>query len=528
MKWLLVILAACGGKSEPFDPGTGTETDTEPPTTTDVPTTVPTTEDTDVPTDPPDPCGMAPGMAVLTADVARPWHENEVEIAVTLSQAATLAVQCTLQADPTEIHLVESAATATDHTVRIAGLLGGTTYDCVAAPVCPTVDGEPLAFTIETQPANPILPNTKVVGTGGGTEYILANHSDDCAWKTQRLVIFDRMGRSRWWYSTPEWVGPSVEFRYHGLNQLQWGGGWEANSDGRPRKLDLFDGQVYDSALAMPDVGDSEYHHDGKQLADGRLLTLEEVEVRGGDGDWFTGFQVRRVDPVTNLVDFTYDSQRAVDEGHLPEGFGDAWHANWMDIAIVDGREVLAVSFCFLQQVAFVDVATGDWLGLFGANQDFSLTDAGGAPLGPDGFSQCQHGLEFTGSELLVYDNGVNRGASRASEYSLDFTTFEAVRLWTWTEPDWYESTLGDVDYLPSGNILVGMGHAECFSSNPGDNTTIVEIDPVAGAKLWEMKYTVKGEMAYRADFADACTLFANAAYCPEVATRLAELALAF
>ncbi|MBA2321287.1 MAG: aryl-sulfate sulfotransferase [Deltaproteobacteria bacterium] len=522
MSWLWLLACAGSGDVQVTPPADTTETSPPP---TDI---VPTTETGTSTPEPPGPCESAAGLNVVSATVTQPWHENEARLDVVLSQSATVAVQCALSDDPTEIHLAESGIADTAHMLRLSGLLAEHTYDCLAAPVCPTQEGEPLAFVLETPAANPDLPRTRVEGVGGGTEYVLANNSDDCNWENQQLVVFDRDGRSRWWYQPPAWVGPSVEFRYHGMDRFEWGGGWEANANGRPRQVSLFDGEIYDSALAMPDFDTSEYHHDGKQLADGRLLTLEEVEVRAGGGDSFTGFQVRRIDPVTNLVDFTYDSQRAFDEGHLPRGDGDVWHANWVDIGTVNGAEVLAVSFCFLWEVGFIDVATGEWLGTFGEDGDFSLTDASGAPLGADGFSQCQHGLEFTGTELLVYDNGNGRGYSRASEYSVDLTTLDAVQNWTWTEPDWWETTLGDVDYLPSGNVLVGMGHADCFSSNPGDHTTIAEIDPFAGDRVWQLQYANSGDMAYRADFADACSLFANAKYCPAVGDRLTTLAPAF
>lgn len=173
-----------------------------------------------------------------------------------------------------------------------------------------------------------------------------------------------------------------------------------------------------------------------------------------------------------------------------------------------------------------IDVASGDFLWSFGAGQDFDLFDAGGAPLGADAFMSCEHGLQYTPDDrLLVYDNGENRGYSRASAYQLDPANLEATLLWTWTESDWFETTLGSIDELPSGNVLIGAGHAQCFSSNPGDPTTVLEVDPVSGEKVWELKYTDIGVMAYRADWADPCALFANAKYCPAVGERLSTLA---
>jgi hypothetical protein len=60
--------------------------------------------------------------------------------------------------------------------------------------------------------------------------------------------------------------------------------------------VDLFAGELVDAGDWLPDLADSEFHHDGYALPDGRLLTLEAVTVRG-DGPAFEGFRVRRIDP---------------------------------------------------------------------------------------------------------------------------------------------------------------------------------------------------------------------------------------
>jgi hypothetical protein len=473
-------------------------------------------DDDDDETSLPDPC--EPDAALqIEAEASQPWTSHELQVEVTLSVPASVAVACTLRSEPGEVHLVESAEAVTSHTLRMGGLLAEADYDCVAAAVCPA-SAEPSSFSVSTGPAAVGVIEVETTDYGGaGSEYVLFNQSQDCDYQYQRLNVTDRQGRLRWWYATPEWVGPSVEFRHHGDSLFEWGGGWDPNPRGRPRLVDLYDGELYDSASAMPDAAESDYHHDGKRLPDGRLLTLETEYVDG-----FDGFRIRRIDPETDLVDFEYRSQRAYEEGHLPRGWGgDPWHANWVDI--VD--EVLYVSLCNLSRIIAIDVATGELLWTFGEDGDFSLVDSSGEPL-DDGFTQCQHGLEFTEDDrLLVYDNGTGRGYTRVSEYQLDPATLSAERLWTWTEDDWWETTLGDADYLPDGRILVGAGHSDCFSSNPGDRTTILEIDPASGEKLWQLRYVERNLTAYRADWADPCELFANAAYCPEIGERLEELA---
>jgi len=434
-----------------------------------------------------------------------------------------------LDGDPDEVHLVESSTAATTHQLRLPGLLADATYDCAVAAVCPS-SAEPLRFTHTTRSGARAAPEVEipVAESGAGSEYILMNAAEDCDWELQYSLVFDRAGRVRWYYTLPEWVGPSIEFVYHGENRFAWGGGWEPNSLARPRLVDLYDGEVYDSAQGIPDYEQTQFHHDGKRVADGRWVTLEEVTVRGPSGSAFRGFQTRIVDPELDEVVMTYDSQRGIDEGHLPGGYDDAWHANWVDVVTQGDHQELLVNLCYEYLTLAVDAASGDWLWGFGRGGDFRLLDTEGRSLPDSEFPQCQHGLQRVGDRLLVYDNGFERGYSRAVEYTLDTTAMTATQNWTWTEDDWYETTLGSVDYLPSGHILVGAGHAECFSSNPGDRTTTLEFDPESGEKLWELRYAAVDEMAYRADWADPCELFANGKYCPEVAARAAALAPLF
>ncbi|MEZ4235819.1 MAG: aryl-sulfate sulfotransferase [Myxococcota bacterium] len=519
-----MILAAWLGchrdepSTSPTDPGVD-------PTDTATPGTSPWTSTTSTPTTPTTPpCEVDPDLAVTGIDVAPLRHGNEVAVTVSLSSPATAAVACRLRSDPSEVHLVEGTEAATEHALRFGGLLAGEAYDCVAAAVCPATSA-PEAFEVRTERPPDGLPAVTVTvdEPGAGAEYVLTNASPDEGWdEAQWMVVFDRDGRVRWWDRAPGGVGPSIEFRYHGDDRFVWGGGWGPNALGRPRVLDLYAGEIYDSASALPDVQSSAFHHDGKQLPDGRLLTLEQVTVYGTAGP-FDGFRVRRVDPASGLVDFEYDSQRAIDEGHLPSGTGDAWHANWVDI--VDN--VLYVSLCEARRVLAVDVPTGDWRWSFGVDGDLQVIGSLGQPLGDDAYPQCQHGIEYRGTDdhLLVYDNGVFRGYTRASEYRIDEAAGQAELVWTWSEPDWFETTLGDVDWLASGHVLVGACHAESFTSNRGDRTTILEVDPATGDKVWELQYDALHTMAYRSDAADPCALFANARYCDAVADRLAVLA---
>ncbi len=531
---------ACGsGKGIPVEPTDGADADADTDSDTDADTD--SDADTDADTDPSgdtggstvasgdtaaDPCGEGLG-GVAAVRVTTPYGPHEARIEVDLSAPATVAVACALDADPSEVHLVESRAAAGSHALDLAGLLADEAYTCTARAVCPAMPDRRTAALRTSAPTSraPRLDVT-VDQPGRGDEYLVTHLTQSCATRSNLGLVYDREGRPRFRYEdVPSSVGISIELRHLGGTRFSWGGGWSPSVAGRPREIDVFRGEVYDSSVGFADLATSLFHHDGYVTEDGRVLTLEEEPVTGRSGT-FRGFRVRRLDPVTNVVDFDYSSQRAFDEGHLPGGAGDVWHANAVQIREVGGQEVLYVSLCNAERIVAIDVPSGDWRWTFGEGGDFSVVDPAGRPVTRDPFPACQHGPETDGARFLVYDNGEGRNASRVVEYDLDEATRLATRNWTWTEPDWYETTMGDVEYLPSGHVLVTMAHGECFSSNRGDHTTFVEIDPATGAKLWDARYPEPSDTAYRGDWADPCALFANARFCAATRGRLAELSL--
>lgn len=465
-------------------------------------------------------CDDGTRAGVASVEVVPSFEAHETSFEVTLTSPDAVAVACTHTDDPDEVHLVESPMPSEVHTLQLTGLRASSTYDCRVVATCSRRSPEDVV--VQTREPDPLLPGIEVqtFDPRAGREYVLTNHNG----ASQRLLVFDREGHVRWRAQVPA-SGPSIEFHYHGGEDgFVWGGGWPPNSANRPRRLSVFGAEErYDTAAALGDWSSSPFHHDGKLLSDGRFLTLEEVD-NVGPTTTFRGFRVRRVDPVTATVDFDYDSQRAVDEGHLPEGPDDAWHANWVDVDPVDGEDVLFVSLCFLSQTVAIDVETGAWRWRFGPGGDFTLVDLEGVPLPDEAYPQCQHGLQKRGDRLLVYDNGWQRGHSRAAEYALDEESMTATLLWTWTEPEWFERSLGSVDWLADERVLVGMGHLG-WAGIEGDHSTIVEIDPTDGAKLWEARYATTQDLLYRASAADPCALFSNAAYCDAVRARLDDLA---
>jgi hypothetical protein len=95
---------------------------------------------------------------------------------------------------------------------------------------------------------------------------------------------------------------------------------------------------------------------------------------------------------------------------------------------------------------------------------------------------------------------------------------------WQWTEPNWWEGTLGDVDDLGNGRILVTEAHPECWSESPGDRSAIVEVERATGAVASRIELPGPEHAIYRSQRIEGCDVLARVAACPELADRVAEL----
>jgi hypothetical protein len=514
---VFVAFVACIGNE------TGDDSTPEPPITTPEPP--PTDTGTSLPTDtgtPVDPCGPDPAVDVVSA-VATPGRlKNQMVVTVGTSDPTDVAIRCTAASDPTDVHLLESPS-GTSHTFDLGGLLVEEHYDCLAAAVCPQGTSAPEAFSFDTLEApGTVVPAAvdidPVLGmTGAYTMFNVEPSSGSWDW----LHIVDPAGRTRWWHPIPNEPNMGLEARHHGGGLIVWGGGY--TSLGRVRQVDVFLGEVYDSATSLPDYASTIFHHDGKQIADGRILTLEAV-TDTIDVTSFEGFAVRLHDPATGELSWRYASEQALEAKELdPDDYwyGDPWHANWVDVIVENGADKLYMSLCGSYEIIKVDPVLGTIEWTFGAGEDFALVDTNGNPLSDSEFPSCQHGIEIIGDHLLVYDNGWERGESRIAEYDLDAVSMTATLLWTWTD-GWYTCCLGDADQLPNGRVLVNQA-----SFGYGWPTEIHEIDPLTGAVASTVTLRVS-DASYRAERLDGCELFANAAYCTTVADRVAELAPIF
>ncbi len=190
------------------------------------------TEETGDTSPPPEECPREEGLEITALEVGAPWTAHELSVDVITSAPAAVAVICTLDADPAERHLAESPEGTPPPPMRLAGLLPDATYSCEVAPTCPRLTGEPARFTHQTgsDPADMPRVTTRTWMGLASTEYILANQNDCWDVSTGLVTVYDRDGRPRWWYRTPDWVGPSIEFDHRGGTLFAWGGGWGPHS----------------------------------------------------------------------------------------------------------------------------------------------------------------------------------------------------------------------------------------------------------------------------------------------------------
>ena len=542
--WVLVLGLGCRGTipvGEPSDdkpiPTTSTTTqvtsstdDTSMSTTTTSSTTETSTTSTSTTTEtsttststttPEEPmCPEDPDLWITSLSSREGPIESQMALDITVSKDASLAVRCTANEDPDERHLFITGTRAT-HAIEFSGLLTDTTYLCDVAPVCPKHGDalESISFTTGLLPRD--LPAVDIESTEERSGYMLTHWTNDGACGGRGVTSwYDTDGHLRHWFDWTDidwWIGCDVEALMIDPETYVVGGG------GLPTSIvDLWDGLSYMTDLVDPGWW---YHHDGKEVFTGDLLTLESVDNNVGDM-WWEGFRLRLHDPLTGMLNWEWDSQHGVDQGALATGSGDVYHANWVDYIDGPSGPTGYVSLCTAYQIIAVDPVSNEVKWVFGPDGGFDLYDTAGNPLPDSEYTQCQHGLEMQGNRLLVYDNGWGRGYSRATEYELNPTERTATLLWTWTEPEWWEGSLGDVDYLDNGNVLITQAHPSCWAwEYPDDKSAVVEINPETGEVPWRATFTSTSDAIYRAELLDGCSVFHNTRHCDALAKRDASL----
>lgn len=426
---------------------------------------------------------------------------------VSLSEPAALAIRCTRDDEPSEVHLVESTTPAQEHVLRVQGLIAETDYSCVVAPV-----GEARSvptngtFTTGALPASIPSATAESNGTPGAAYTFMPHQRLVKGELSIRLILMDNDGLVRWYYPLPIPGYADMGAEYWGDGLFLWGGVSASDEGaGAPRLVSVSHEEVY--RADYPGAAELYYHHIAEKQPDGTVVTLVEADASDGEQEYY-GFEVHQVDVETDTLVWSWSLQRAVDDGTLTRG-----DANWAGIMTeADGSETMVVSLCEGFTIFGIDMDSGA--------VSWTLAPDGTLDLGDGDPPRCQHGLDVDGQKLLVYDNGA-QPTSRAVEYDIDVAAGTATETWSWTEDGWRELAWGDVDYLGEDRVVITKGHVGNWGEGP---TQIIELDRTDDTEIWRLSFTEEADAVYSADRIDGCELFAETSRCPSLAARLEEL----
>ena len=477
-------------------------------------------------TGPPSECDEAAGLSVLDALLDETAHSLARRLEATLSDEAALGITCTR--DGFDERLYWQTEPAVRHELDLFGFTSDSDYTCRVAPVCPTMAGPPVTVRFTTLPAPVDLTGMNVSShptlTTSGPPMVLLNTSPCGTPGGYYLALFDLDGTLRWYHRLTTINTNEIVAQYHGDGVIVWGGG--TSSDGAPHAIDLFGEDIV--AASWPGSASIVYTHEGRMLDDGRMLAFSWNE-NSLNGKVWQGFQLYVTEPGTHKLSWEWSSQTGVDAGMLPDGDADAYHGNWADIQTYkDGTERAYASLCYLSWVVAIDVASDELLWRFGPGGDFELQNPDGSPADAADWQECQHGVEINDDELLIYDNGSERGFSRVSIYTVDEAAMTATRDWTWTESGWSNPWLGDADYLPGERVSLTQATPSCFTDTGGLQNHITEVDKASGEVVWRGTLNDEDAVTYRSERSDTCDVMPLTRWCPEVAVIWEEAAAIF
>lgn len=259
--------------------------------------------------------------------------------------------------------------------------------------------------------------------------------------------------------------------------------------------------QVYDMTAAGP------WHHDAVPMPGGGMLTLSS-EKRTIEGEDVRGDTIVELDSSGNVV-WTWSSFEHLDttrypgglaRAQAPSGGGTDWtHAN--SVTYDEENDDILLSVRSQSWVVDIDHGTGDvrWIAGDDAGIDPGFDARFLTLLQGSWFSGQHAAMITTDGKLLVYDNrnetGGEQGKSRAVAYDLDLDAGTARQTFEYIAPK-YTSSLGDVDELAGGHVLVTAG-GPAGQESVDDTAHIVETDQ-QGQALWEL--AIKDTRIYQAE----------------------------
>ncbi len=247
------------------------------------------------------------------------------------------------------------------------------------------------------------------------------------------------------------------------------------------------------------------YHHEALLLPNGNTMMLANETMVNDDGDTLTGDKIIEKDASDTTV-WEWSSFEHLDTTRFPGSLSQIEKNSGLDwthsnaLFYIEDENTILLSVRSQSWVVKIDRYSGNILWIMG---DSAGTDASYQyndkfmSLTAGTWMANQHAPMISDAgEVLIYDNRNESGGaddmSRVVKFSINEPSMTATQTWEAISPK-YTSSLGDVDELSNGNIMMCSG-------GPGSESQayIVEVTPDASAEtVWQMSIATS---VYRAE----------------------------
>ena len=421
--------------------------------------------------------------SVVLSVSAHPENTLMAVASVALSDIASVVIE--YSAVDTVTYQRTDEQIETNHEITIIGMRAETIYTMTAVAAFDdgtVLSGDPVQFTTGELPegAPEVALTTSLDGSAGGVTFFgLSGQLDD------GVPVYwgvDEAGEIIWYLSSDESTSvPVIRGAEPGIFFAFFQNSIQAITPA---------GEIlttYDIASA------GGYHHDARILDNEHIIALVS-ETQQIDGESLTGDKIVELD-VDGDVIWEWSAFDHLDTTRFPgdlsttetrSGALDWTHSN--ALCYIEEEDSILLSVRSQGWVVKIDHDTGDVLWIMGDsdgtddtfqnNDKFFTLESGEWMTG-------QHAATVTSNgEILLYDNrNESDGAtlmSRAVTYRLDESAMTAEQTWEGIASN-YTSSMGDVDELSNGNVLM------CAAG--GRNTS--------GLNISEMSKDASGEMVW-------------------------------
>jgi len=442
-----------------------------------------------------------PGENIIDFDFSVSAHDSNV-LMVKAVVSTDEETEVSIQIEPAETDAagIESRETSkssesTEHDITVVGLRPETSYQLTAVitnQLGEVSTSEPQLFTTPSLPFS--LPDIQLVSSGDdsypGVTFFSVSGSD------ARFIAVDEAGIPVWYLDNSDipMLSNSPAIKYIGDSQLM------LMLNGEVWVIDM-EGNVL-STYDLPS-----YHHDATLLDNGNIIVLTN-EYAEFEGKSLKGDRIQEYSPTGNLV-WEWSTFEHLDTSRFPgrlsesatqDGSFDWTHSN----AVFQQRDddSLLLSIRSQSWVVNIDHATGNVNWILGSDEGTvkeSLLDKF-ITLENGSWMSAQHApMQTVNGDYLIYDNrneaelAGSENNSRGVKYQVNATAKTATQVWE-SVVGKYTKSLGDVDELPNGNVLMTAG-------GPGsnDNAYLIEVTAAVPSQVvWELH--VNNENIYRAE----------------------------